>query len=217
MLTTAMFCPQCKAEYRPGFTRCSDCEVDLVERLPESIRGPEGDLSLDCLREVWSGNVQDECVSVCEELRAAHIPFRVLQGRSQFLKGVDLTFKVGVPVDFWVEAKRTLEKGCGDLEGDGENQQSIELQARDNPVDAFDSNNVTVVSENWRSENATVQVWEENSPEHIELVELSLRENQIRVRIEASDNGSRRIFVTPNDESRARAILSEIKNETPPP
>jgi hypothetical protein len=25
-----MFCPQCKAEYRRGFTHCSDCDVDLV-------------------------------------------------------------------------------------------------------------------------------------------------------------------------------------------
>ncbi len=29
-----MFCPQCKAEYRPGFVRCSDCGVELVEQLP---------------------------------------------------------------------------------------------------------------------------------------------------------------------------------------
>src|SRR5262245_17095387 len=29
-----MFCPQCAADYRPGFTRCSDCDVSLVaERL----------------------------------------------------------------------------------------------------------------------------------------------------------------------------------------
>jgi membrane protease YdiL (CAAX protease family) len=26
-----MFCPQCGAEYRPEFTRCRDCDVDLVE------------------------------------------------------------------------------------------------------------------------------------------------------------------------------------------
>lgn len=25
-----MFCPQCGVEYRPGFTRCSDCDVDLA-------------------------------------------------------------------------------------------------------------------------------------------------------------------------------------------
>src|SRR6266566_5050252 len=29
-----MFCPQCKAEYRVGFIRCSDCHVELVDHLP---------------------------------------------------------------------------------------------------------------------------------------------------------------------------------------
>jgi hypothetical protein len=29
------FCPECRAEYRPGFTRCASCDVDLVESLPE--------------------------------------------------------------------------------------------------------------------------------------------------------------------------------------
>ena len=29
-----MFCPKCRAEYRSGFTRCSDCAVALVVDLP---------------------------------------------------------------------------------------------------------------------------------------------------------------------------------------
>jgi hypothetical protein len=29
-----MFCPKCKAEYREGFYRCADCEIDLVDELP---------------------------------------------------------------------------------------------------------------------------------------------------------------------------------------
>ena len=29
-----MYCPQCGAEYRPGFTRCADCEVPLVAAKP---------------------------------------------------------------------------------------------------------------------------------------------------------------------------------------
>jgi hypothetical protein len=29
-----MFCPKCKAEYREGFYRCADCEIDLVYELP---------------------------------------------------------------------------------------------------------------------------------------------------------------------------------------
>ena len=30
-----MFCPVCRAEYRPGFTRCSDCDVGLIHERPE--------------------------------------------------------------------------------------------------------------------------------------------------------------------------------------
>ena len=30
-----MFCPQCKAEYKPGFTHCATCDVDLVSALPQ--------------------------------------------------------------------------------------------------------------------------------------------------------------------------------------
>ncbi len=30
-----MFCPHCKTEYRPGFTRCADCGAELVDRLTE--------------------------------------------------------------------------------------------------------------------------------------------------------------------------------------
>lgn len=33
-----MFCPQCGCEYRPGFTKCADCGVNLVDRLPEEPR-----------------------------------------------------------------------------------------------------------------------------------------------------------------------------------
>ena len=31
---TTMFCPECSAEYRDGFARCSDCNVPLVSALP---------------------------------------------------------------------------------------------------------------------------------------------------------------------------------------
>ena len=35
-----MFCPQCKAEYRQGFTRCAECDVELVENYVEAARHP---------------------------------------------------------------------------------------------------------------------------------------------------------------------------------
>ena len=34
-----MFCPQCKDEFRAGFTRCGRCNVDLVDRLTEASPG----------------------------------------------------------------------------------------------------------------------------------------------------------------------------------
>jgi hypothetical protein len=29
------FCPKCHSEYRPGFTRCTDCDLELIGSLPE--------------------------------------------------------------------------------------------------------------------------------------------------------------------------------------
>jgi hypothetical protein len=32
----AMFCPRCKAEYRSGFVKCSDCDIALVDEFSEN-------------------------------------------------------------------------------------------------------------------------------------------------------------------------------------
>lgn len=39
-----MFCPSCRAEYRPGFTDCAHCKVPLVEELPETVELSTDDL-----------------------------------------------------------------------------------------------------------------------------------------------------------------------------
>jgi hypothetical protein len=41
-----VFCPNCRSEYREGFVRCSDCDVDLVAHLPAEQRAvsPENNL-----------------------------------------------------------------------------------------------------------------------------------------------------------------------------
>lgn len=35
-----MYCPSCRAEFREGFFRCEDCDVALVEILPEQAGKP---------------------------------------------------------------------------------------------------------------------------------------------------------------------------------
>lgn len=53
------FCPTCKAEYRSGVTRCSDCGVALVDRLPEEQRENLEDCS-NCSEHVTADS--DFCV-----------------------------------------------------------------------------------------------------------------------------------------------------------
>jgi hypothetical protein len=36
-----MYCPVCKDEFRSGFTRCANCDVDLVEDLSAAPKKPE--------------------------------------------------------------------------------------------------------------------------------------------------------------------------------
>ena len=78
-----MFCPQCHAEYMPGFTRCADCDVELVEmpavdkpaRREPARREPMGDLVT-----VFSSR-DPGLVSIAESLlQSADIRFSVRGG-----------------------------------------------------------------------------------------------------------------------------------------
>ena len=48
-----MFCPECRVEHRPGFTRCADCDVDLVQELPVELSGTEKKL-----QRTWIGRTE---------------------------------------------------------------------------------------------------------------------------------------------------------------
>jgi hypothetical protein len=109
-----MFCPECKAEYRPGFTRCSDCDVDLVEELcprDDSTKNELTGRSSGTMKRVWSGKDEDRCVTLCERLRQAGIPFKVDQRKRQYLLGTDQHYGIGVPPEFFDNAREVIIKG----------------------------------------------------------------------------------------------------------
>jgi hypothetical protein len=69
-----MFCPECKAEYRQGFTRCADCEVDLVETEQDarrSRRAADEAVSGDLAVQVWHGADPHFYLGVLEYLAVA--------------------------------------------------------------------------------------------------------------------------------------------------
>jgi len=214
-----MFCPQCKAEYRPGFSRCTDCEVDLVERAPESYPSAIAPSQAQ-MKRVWLSYEQESCVYVCAGLSAAGIPFEVTEGKHQILWNEDKRYEIWVPGEFYDKAKAIAEEGCVDFSDSDEDQKIMELP---------DAGSGLVKHVNrkwdWRPEDASVEVWSEKTEERpwyeqvkglAWMIELSLHENGIGSHTNVSQDGFRRILVRPEDEFQAREIVREIKDSTPP-
>jgi hypothetical protein len=61
-----VFCPLCKAEFRDGFTQCSDCRLPLVATKEEADQ--------QSVTRVWRGGDQLEFESVLTALQNAGIP-----------------------------------------------------------------------------------------------------------------------------------------------
>jgi len=215
-----MFCPQCKAEYRPGFSRCSDCEVDLVDILPvESYRSTLAPLEAQRKR-VWFSEEGESCVYVCAGLSAAGIPFEVTQRKHQILSNMDGHYEIWVPAEFYDKAKAIAEQGCFDFSDSYEDQKIMELPDAGPGVIRHDNQD-----RSWRSEDASIEVWSEKTEERpwyeqvkglAWMIELSLHENGIGTHTNVSQDGFKRIFVRPEDEFRAREIVREIESGTPP-
>lgn len=77
-----MFCPKCGDEYQQGFTRCADCEVDLVEKLPDVEQPPP----FETVTVLETGD--QSLIMVAESiLQGAGIPFVARNERLQNLFG----------------------------------------------------------------------------------------------------------------------------------
>jgi hypothetical protein len=59
-----VFCPKCGDEYQPGFTRCSDCDTDLVDVLP--VREDPGPLEMVTVLETGDQSLVAVAKSVLE-------------------------------------------------------------------------------------------------------------------------------------------------------
>ena len=210
-----MFCPECKAEYRPGFTFCSDCQTNLVETLPEPSDVSTNKLQDADLREVWVGRSQEQCVAYCAELRAVEIPYHVIQHERTYFKDTEGNFRIGVLPKFLDEAKKIINGEALDDSNDPESNPEVELQAQDDkaPMGADDQHR------NWTDEipdDATIEVASVKDRNLAEMIVLALRKNDIESRLVVLSDGSRKILVAPEDESWAREIVREIDTDIPP-
>ena len=76
----SMFCPKCRTEYRPGFTRCADCDVDLVDSLPSQPAPADDDRAVV----VWSGNDPVAFGAALAAMQTENIPHHVISAHDQY-------------------------------------------------------------------------------------------------------------------------------------
>ena len=109
-----MFCPQCKTEYRPGFTTCADCGVPLVEVLPpEPVEEEPADtghstLDGDLVHILDTFNPGDVAL-IKSILEGEGIPYAFEGEHSQYVYGA-VPFRLMVPSEYADEAREVLEK-----------------------------------------------------------------------------------------------------------
>jgi hypothetical protein len=238
-----MFCPNCKAEYRPGFTKCSDCGVDLVEHLSSENLDAGGEVATDSEgRELlWSGLSPKLQQAICGALDAAHIAHKETE------KGFGLLPTMAQSASFiWVDrrdrptarsivdkifADRDLRDVVGEEAVDegrmnpfapsraairGE-QAGEDTDSQDALTESDDSNEPTPddVVEDFDEADATTEVWAGDDEQTADYLELSL--NGVGIGCVVSDaSGNLRVLVMPESEKRAKEIVREVVEGAPP-
>jgi hypothetical protein len=214
----SMFCPVCKAEYRPGFTRCSDCDVDLVEALPGNsdaeAESPAADLTSPEF--LWAGIDGGAFARITEALEIADIPFNDRSPGWRLLSSMRHPFEIWVQKKDHDAAEKILkeqlgygfgetESATGDVEPSPELAEPIGEGAA--PYDLL---------ENLDPEDATVEVWSGEQRGMAQILKDCLRENGIGCIVDRADGETPRVLVTPESDARAREIIREVIEGEPP-
>ena len=169
-------------------------------------------------RIVWEGDSESDCVDVCRELKDAGIEYKVSQfPTSRYIKmEVNWRYEIGVPTSYYQRAKGVLGINARSTgKGDQEDEAALELPAANDSTINQGDRSVSYLKR-WRPEDASAEVWTQGPADTSSVVELSLKVNLIHFRSEFQKDGTRKFFVLPEDESRAREIVREIKEGTPP-
>jgi hypothetical protein len=207
-----MFCPNCKCEYIRGVTQCADCGVPLVQALE-----PENANPLDNVRlvSVWQGNDPSECESVKAALENAGIEFL-----DRDSKNLDVFVPLGSNLEIFVsgadrDAARKIildEDGRIDLdELTPEGIESLTLPESDQP----DTDGPQDLSVEWHEEDPTVEVWVAENEALADNLIMCLREVGIASR-KLSEADQWQVVVRPEQESRAKEIVREVVEASPP-
>ena len=117
-----MYCPQCKAEYRQGFTRCADCDVDLVHEPPPAAHGlgttgeagSHAEDSDDPFCSFWRGDDPRIHAELCELLNEEGIPHKTVRREDHlFNLNSKSGFQIGIPYSQFEKAEAAIKDAYG--------------------------------------------------------------------------------------------------------
>jgi hypothetical protein len=215
-----MFCPVCKAEYRPGYVRCSDCGVDLVEKL-DTIQSPAeagGEVDDTAYELLWAGIDPRIFQEYRYALQAEQISFQERPPGSALLYQ-----SLRPPMEIWTHRRdhEAVDKVRRQLLGDedesaGEPTDSVESDGDSEDSAKYSESSVPddIVDE-FSPEDANTEVWSGQDAQMKDMLIMCLRGNGIGSVVDEAD-GKSRIRVLPSTEARAREIIREVVEATPP-
>lgn len=229
-----MICPQCHAEYRLGFTRCSDCGVDLVNETsaptqPAVSDAVPGDPNEDPFCSFWKGQDARIHAELCEVLEESGIPHKTIFRSDHLFNFSNFpAYEIGVPFSLFEKAEKVVQEtygtddvldvGVRELAGEPVEPsktvpilpETVAASQDELPGPPFVGGN-----DDWFPEDATDMVWSTERNEPSEFLVAALHENGIQCRLD--QQGARaKLYVMPNDARRAREILREIAEAAPP-
>jgi hypothetical protein len=117
-----MYCPQCKAEYRQGFTRCADCDIDLVYEPPSAASGfdasgeasPQAENLNDPFCSFWQGDDPRIHAELCELLNEEGIPHKAIRREDHlFNLNTKNAFQIGIPFSQFEKAEAAIKDAYG--------------------------------------------------------------------------------------------------------
>src|SRR5215467_3023107 len=204
-----MFCPFCKAEYRTGIARCSDCGLALVDSIPNK------DSDANFMVVLWNGESLRLLETVCAELDKANVPVAtprvetLLRDRADryHLKHMKtFPFVLGVFKRDFQAAREILEAVAQDF------VPPVVLPPANAYPEPFDES--AKLAHRAKTEpvpDATANVLQSSDVSAVEFFEASLDGLNVPSRRICREDGSFEVRVRPPDESVARQVLGEIK------
>jgi hypothetical protein len=213
----AMFCPNCKTEYREGFSRCSDCGADLVRELPT--QGKSG--SSDFTELVWMGSNSFAHVAVQKLLSGAGIKYSerppgdyMLFPASFNASQIYLSWNDLAPARMLIDERFVeCDEDSEQVKTEDSNANELEESPQDDPIESDVPSDVAkTVPANWNPRLATCKVWDADL---LDSMRQSLAENGIGCQL-VPDGESNRLMIYPKDERRAREIIRDIFRDIEP-